>query len=142
MNELNPATCYDCGETVSKDAKTCLHCGANRPRKQLREGLHPVWTVLLVICALVLTGEAVVDIITPPNKFMYVHAELANLHESASTDAPVLMQLKKGHYLVVLENQGPWQSVAAHRTHGKTGWIQSSETGASDPGGNPAYLED
>jgi hypothetical protein len=105
------------------------------------DGLHLVWKVLLVLCALVLAGEAVVGIIKPPNEFMYVHAELANLYESASTDAPVVVQLKKGHYLVVIEQRGPWYFVSPHRAHGKTGWIYSPDIAASDPGGNPDYEE-
>ena len=46
---------------------------------------------------------------------MYVHSELANLRESASTDAHVVMQLKKGHQLVVLERDGTWYWVGPHR---------------------------
>ena len=75
-------------------------------------------------------------------KTMYVHAGLANLRESASTDAPVVMQLKKGHRLLVFEKQGQWFSVGAHRTRGNTGWIHSSVIGSRNPGGNPIYVED
>ena len=98
-------------------------------------------TVLLVLAVIALVGQVAVEQLTPPTN-MYVHAELANLLESASTDAPVVMQLKMGHYLIVLEKQGPWYLVSAHRTRGKTGWIHSSLIGSSDPGGNPIYVED
>ena len=97
--------------------------------------------VLLVLAVIALAAQLVVETLTPPTN-MYVHAELANLLESASTDAPVVMQLEKGHYLIVLEKQAPWYLVSAHRTHGKAGWINSSMIGASDPGGNPIYVED
>jgi len=97
--------------------------------------------VLLALAVIALGYQVVVEQLAPPTN-MYVHTELANLLESTSTDAPVVMQLKKGHYLIVLEKQGPWYLVNAHRTRGKTGWIHSSVIGSSDPGGNPIYVED
>ena len=141
MAEPNLTTCRDCGESVSNKAKTCPHCGTKKPWKQPRKRTHPAIIVLIVLAILALVGQVVVEKLTPPTN-MYVHAELANLLESASTDAPVVMQLKKGHYLIVLEKQGPWYLVSAHRTRGKAGWIHSSVIGANDPGGNPIYVED
>lgn len=141
MAESNLTTCLNCSELLSNKAKTCPHCGASKPWKQPRKRTHPAMIALLVLAVIALGYQVAVEQLTPPTN-MYVHAELANLLESASTDASVVMQLKMGHYLIVLEKQGPWYLVSAHRTRGETGWIHSSMIGASDPGGNPIYVED
>ena len=149
MAESNLTTCRDCGESVSNKAKICPHCGANKPWKRPRKGIHPAWKVLMVLLVIALVGEVIERLSDSPTTAkssitgttMYVYAELANLRESASSDAPVVMQLRKGHQLVVFERQGSWYSVGAHRTRGKTGWIHSSVIGDLIIGGNPVYEE-
>ncbi len=76
--------------------------------------------------------------ITPYAKLgdiLFVQKDNSPIREGPNKDAPLVLQLNRGHKLIEFERKGGWVNVGIDRSGGKEGWIESPLTGSVSPGG-------
>jgi SH3-like domain-containing protein len=66
---------------------------------------------------------------------LFIQGNKVNVRNQPSTKAPVVMQLNRGHKLIVLGQQGSWINVGIDKAGGKDGWVHGSLVGPQHSGG-------
>ena len=90
---------------------------------------------VLLIATITITITAAASALAAPGQSHYVKPLQANIHESASADAPVKFVIAIGRKLIEFQRKDGFIQVGIDKAGGRDGWISEQDIAPTDPDG-------
>ena len=99
---------------------------------RLLRAVARVWPVCFAVVLSYIVGCDVVGYFRGPGDTVYVTASVLNLRKRPTTKAPVLVRLRRGDELAVLQKDGKWMKVKVDSNTDRVGWVHADYVGTSE----------